>query len=61
MKTPLYLIYGICVLGFATLAQYSGWTLNSPNEKMAPPRTIRDNPGAYGPIYGGSPRYSGGK
>ena len=61
MKNPLYMIYGVLLLGFATYAQYSGWSLARINQQKVPPKTIRDNPGAYRSMYGGFSRYIGGK
>ena len=63
MKHPLYVIYGIIVLSAAAAAELRGWTLRRANEaRVDAPRTIRDNPGAYRPIYvGGAGRYMRGK
>jgi hypothetical protein len=63
MRHPLYLVYGVAVLALAAVAELRGWTLRRADEaRVDAPRTIRDNPGAYRPIYrvtGG--RYMGGK
>ena len=61
MKTPMYLTYGVMLLGLSGYAQYSGWSLSRINEQKVPPKTIRDNPGAYRAMYGGFARYIGGK
>ncbi len=63
MKHPLYLAYGVIVLGLAATAELRGWTLRRPTEaRVDAPRTIRDNPGAYRPIYRGmGGRYMRGK
>ena len=61
MKNPLYTLYGIVMLGLTTYAQYSGFSLTRINQQKVPPKTIRDNPGAYRPMYGGYSRYIGGK
>ena len=61
MKNPLFLIYGVMLLGFSTFAQYSGWGLSRINEQKVLPKSIRDNPGAYRSTYGGYSRYIGGK
>jgi len=61
LKNPLYTLYGLAMLGFTTYAQYSGWSLSRINQQKVPPKTIRDNPGAYRSIYGGYSRYIGGK
>ena len=61
LKHPLYLMYGLTLLSFATVAEYRGWTLLRPDQVKGVPKTIRDNPGAYRAIYTGYSRYSGGK
>lgn len=60
-RNPLYLIYGVVVLGLLGFAEYRGWTWQSVNEAQVAPKTVRDNPGAYRPHYGYFPRYFGGK
>lgn len=61
IRHPLYLIYGIAVIGFMGMAQFRGWNMSQLNQSRTLPRTVRDNPGAFRPSYNGSPRYSGGK
>lgn len=63
MKHPVYLAYGVIVIVLAGVAELRGWTLRRANEaRVDAPRSIRDNPGAYRPIYvGGSGRYMRGK
>ncbi len=61
MKNPLFMIYGVMLLGLSTYAHYSGWSLSRINEQKVLPKTIRDNPGAYRSMYGGYSRYIGGK
>ena len=61
MRYPVYLIYGIVLLGGATLAELRGWSLTPMNRVNNVPRTVRDNPGAYRSHYGFYPRYVGGK
>jgi hypothetical protein len=63
MRHPLYLIYGVLLLGLMGLATYSGIPLSaaSINEAKVVPKTVRDNPGAYRSIYGGYSHYVGGK
>jgi len=62
LKNPLYMVYGLAMLGLTTYAQYSGFSLTRINQQKVPPKTIRDNPGAYRSIYaGGYSRYIGGK
>jgi hypothetical protein len=56
-----YLFYGLAVLGLTGMGQYSGWTFRRYSEVRDVPRSVRDNPGAYRPIYSGYSRYYGGK
>jgi hypothetical protein len=60
-RHPLFLVYGMAVIGMMGMAQFRGWTLGQLNQARTTPRTVRDNPGAFRPSYNGSPRYSGGK
>ena len=60
-RPPLYALFGLLVLGGAAAAQFTGWTLTRAREERATPRSIRENPGAYRPVYGGSYRYLRGK
>ncbi|HZF66598.1 MAG TPA: hypothetical protein VEZ47_01005 [Gemmatirosa sp.] len=60
-RPTLYALFGIVVLGAAALAEFTGWTIKRPAEQRATPRSIRENPGAYRPVYGGSYRYLRGK
>ena len=60
--TRWYLIYGAAVLALLGAAEYRGWSLASTREARPVPQSVRDNPGAYRPVYYGGPgRYSGGK
>lgn len=61
MKNPFYLAYGVFLIGFAAFASFNHWSLSNPNQPRTAPKTIRDNPGAFGAPYVGAPRYSGGK
>jgi hypothetical protein len=61
IRHPLYWIYGLTLITAATWAESRGFTMGSLIESKASPRSIRDNPGGGRPIYGSSPRYSGGK
>jgi hypothetical protein len=61
LKTPVFLTYGILLLGLSAYAEYSGLSLSKINEQKVLPKTIRDNPGAYRSMYGGYFRYIGGK
>jgi hypothetical protein len=56
-----YLIYGALVLGLLGTAEYRGWWMTGVTRVDNVPRSVRDNPGAYRPVYGASPRYPGGK
>jgi hypothetical protein len=60
-KHPFFLAYGLMVVSFTTMASYRGWTFGNPNQSRMSPRTVRNNPGGFGPIYSDSPKYSGGK
>lgn len=61
MNNPLFLLYGILLLGATSLAEYRGWSLTRVSEQKVLPKSIRDNPGAYRSTYGGVSRYIGGK
>lgn len=56
-----YLLYSVAVLGLLGVADYRGWSPTRATRVDNVPRSIRDNPGAYRPVYGGIPRYPGGK
>lgn len=62
-RHPFYLVYGTAVVLAAAAAELRGWTFTRPTEaRVDAPRTIRDNPGAYRPIYRGvGGRYMRGK
>ena len=61
IQHPLYILYGLALIGGTTWAEANGVTLRSLAEGKSAPHSMRDNPGAGRAIYGGSPRYSGGK
>jgi hypothetical protein len=61
LKHPLFLIYGLSLIGLAGVAEYRGWGLSSRDEVRGVPKSIRDNPGIYRSIYQNYHRYSGGK
>lgn len=63
MRHPLYLLYGLLMLGGLGLTAYRGMPFlgTNVNELRNVPKTVRDNPGAYRSAYGGYPRYVGGK
>jgi hypothetical protein len=56
-----YLAYGALVLGLLSAAEYRGWSMTRVARVDNVPRSIRENPGAYRPVYGGLRRYPGGK
>jgi hypothetical protein len=57
----LYLMYGLAVIGLMATAQYRGWSLTQVNETRVLPKSVRDNPGSYRPVYGPYRHFSGGK
>jgi hypothetical protein len=61
MRNPLYMAYGVVLLGLLGAAEYTGWSFQKVNEVKNVPKTVRDNPGAYRSHYGGYYRYFGGK
>jgi hypothetical protein len=61
VKHPLYLGYGLLLLGLVSLAEYRGWSYLDVNEVKNVPKSVRDNPGSYRPFYRAHPRYFGGK
>jgi hypothetical protein len=56
-----YVVYGVLVLALLAVAEYRGWSLTRVTRVNNVPRSIRENPGAYRPVYGGLRRYPGGK
>jgi hypothetical protein len=56
-----YLLYGAAVLAMLGAAEYRGWWITSVSRNDNVPRSVRNNPGAYRPVYGGLRRYPGGK
>ena len=61
VRTILYLLLGLGLLGSAVNADVRGWLASRPTTLRDVPRSIRDNPGAYRSLYAGSPRLFGGK
>jgi hypothetical protein len=59
--SKLYLLYGLIVVAAMATAQYQGWRLTPVGAARIAPKTVRDNPGSYRPVYGGFRRYMGGK
>ena len=60
-KHPLFAVYGLLLVGVASVAAYRGFTFNDVDTVRGVPKSIRDNPGAYRSIYSSYHRYSGGK
>jgi len=61
MNNPLFLLYGLLLLGTTGYLEYTGKSFDRVNQQMVLPKSIRDNPGAYRSTYGGYSRYIGGK
>ena len=57
----MYLAYGLVVIGLMGAAQYQGLRLTSVTEARTAPKSVRDNPGSYRPVYGGFRHFTGGK
>jgi hypothetical protein len=60
-KHPIYLAYGMMLIGLTGWSQYRGWGSMFVNEVRNVPKSVRDNPGSYRSHYGYVPRYFGGK
>jgi hypothetical protein len=61
MMTKMYLVYGLIVVGAMGTAQYRGWRPLPVAEGRTVPKSVRDNPGSYRPVYGGFWHVGGGK
>ncbi len=61
MRHPLYLLYGLLMLGTVGTAEYRGWSFNKVNELKNVPKSIRDNPGSYRSHFASYTHYTGGK
>ena len=61
INNPLFLLYGILLLGATGFVEYRGLSFDRVNQQRVLPKSIRDNPGAYRSTYGGYSRYIGGK
>lgn len=61
MKNPIYTLYGMVMLGVASVAQWSGLSAGNINEVKNVPKSVRDNPGVYRSHYAYLPRWFGGK
>jgi hypothetical protein len=63
-RHPLYLAFGLLLIGGFAYAESRGWTLGRATEgrSAAGPRSVRENPGSSRSVYvGGASRYRGGK
>ena len=60
-RHPIFILYGLALIGAATVASYRGLTFDDIETVRGIPKSIRDNPGAYRSIYNSYHRYSGGK
>lgn len=61
LRHPIFSLYGLTLLGFASFADYQGLSLSRVHRTENVPKSVRDNPGAYRSIYSGYTHYSGGK
>ena len=61
LRHPFFSIYGLIVLLASSWASFQGWPSFGSSARDVSPKSIRDNPGAYRPIYSWYHRYSGGK
>jgi len=50
-RHPIYLILGVVLLASLAAVEWTGWTPIKPDEVKDVPRTVRDNPGSYRPVY----------
>jgi hypothetical protein len=48
---PVYTVFASLVLLLLVTAEVRGWSITKPTEVLNVPRTVRDNPGSYRPIY----------
>lgn len=56
-----YLVYGALILALTVVAEWRGWSVAETNEAHTDPRSVRNNPGSYRPVYIGGGRYHYGK
>ena len=61
LRHPLFTLYGLALLGFSGWASWRGVSFTNVEETTVAPKSIRDNPGAYRPLYSWRRRYFGGK
>jgi hypothetical protein len=48
---PIYFVLGVLLLLSVAAVEWTGWSPTRPTEVRDVPRTVRDNPGSYRPIY----------
>ena len=46
-----FIVYGIGILLFMSIAEYRGWSLMSYEEQKGVPKSMRENPGSYRSSY----------
>jgi len=51
MRHPIYLVFGLLLVGSVAAADWRGWSFSRATEVKNVPRTVRDNPGSYRPHY----------
>jgi hypothetical protein len=51
IRTVLYAVYGVAVLGLLGTAQYRGWSFTRGDASVVDPKSVRANPGAYRSPY----------
>ena len=61
VRHPLFMLYGLALIGFAGYANFSGLTFSKPTEVRGVPKSIRDNPGSSRSSYVGGRSYTGAK
>jgi hypothetical protein len=61
MPHPLYLLYGLLLIGGVGWMQYRGVASVWADEVRNVPKSVRDNPGSYRSHYASTGRYYGGK
>jgi hypothetical protein len=48
---PIYFLLGVLLLLSVAAVEWTGWSPARPSEVKDVPRTVRDNPGSYRPVY----------
>lgn len=61
MRRGLYLAVGVLMIAGAAFADLRGWVARGASVARAGPRSVRENPGAYRPVYRSSARFRHGK